>query len=278
MSKRYDGILLASDYDHTLSSCSYSNWDDPDYMIKAIPERNVSAIKHFVANGGTFVVVSGRNPDEVASLAKYFPMEDLFVASNGTTVYSASENRPYFSQTMDDGCKDILRYLYKTQPEFDFFRITDNSFIFRFWYKGDDIEKVLSLPHLPIYKIITSSNSADPTVRSAISKTFRDEIKKKFGDRYKIEMSSAFTVEICPKGSDKSNALRVLVDELERRRGKKFDKIVCVGDNQNDLEMVKSADIGIAVGNAIDEIKKVAKFVTINSDDGAIAKVIEDIL
>ena len=86
-------------------------------------------------------------------------------------------------------------------------------------------------------------------------------------------MSSWRTLEVCPKGSGKGEALKRLISLL----GKKFDKIVCVGDNQNDIGMFRLADTGYAVGNAIPALKRVATRVTVNSRDGAIAKIIEEL-
>lgn len=272
--KRYDGILLCSDYDHTLSSCDYHGPWEGDFMLNAIPKSNIDAIEEFVARGGTFVVVSGRNPDEVASLYGRIGMQELFVASNGTAVYSARTLRPVFSQTMDDGCKDVLRYLVQTQAEMDFFRITDNDFVFRYWEKGDDLETALAAPALPIYKIIVESHCGDWEEQVRRSRRFCEVAAERFGDRYKIEMSSPITVEICPKGSDKWYALRRLIGMLEQQRGERFRRVVCVGDNQNDYLMVKNADYGVAVGNAIPSLKAVAKSVTVRSSEGAIAAVI----
>ena len=61
---------------------------------------------------------------------------------------------------------------------------------------------------------------------------------------------------------------------LESRRGKKFDKLVCVGDNQNDVGMIALADIGFAVGNAIPAAKLAATEITVPASDGAIEAVV----
>ena len=52
---------------------------------------------------------------------------------------------------------------------------------------------------------------------------------------------------------------------------------MCVGDFENDISMIKEADIGYAVGNAADELKAVADRITVNAADGAIAKIIYEI-
>ena len=48
-----------------------------------------------------------------------------------------------------------------------------------------------------------------------------------------------------------------------------------IGDHPNDLDMVQYAGIGVAMGNAVDELKKIADYITsTNNEDGA-AKAIE---
>ena len=51
--------------------------------------------------------------------------------------------------------------------------------------------------------------------------------------------------------------------------------MLAIGDNVNDLEMVKNSGVGIAVGDAYSELKKVAKYVTTNTaSTGAFAEAI----
>jgi hydroxymethylpyrimidine pyrophosphatase-like HAD family hydrolase len=50
-----------------------------------------------------------------------------------------------------------------------------------------------------------------------------------------------------------------------------------VGDYNNDISMIKSAGLGFAVANAVDEVKAVADYVTVSNDDDAIAVIIEDL-
>lgn len=54
--------------------------------------------------------------------------------------------------------------------------------------------------------------------------------------------------------------------------------LICVGDYVGDISMLKEADISYAVENAVDKLKAVADRVTVHAKDGAIARIIEDIL
>ncbi len=49
---------------------------------------------------------------------------------------------------------------------------------------------------------------------------------------------------------------------LQQRWKISNDQVLAIGDNYNDLEMVKQSGYGFAVANAVDELKQIADFVT----------------
>ena len=53
--------------------------------------------------------------------------------------------------------------------------------------------------------------------------------------------------------------------------------LITVGDYENDIPMIVSADIGYAVGNAVDGLKHVADRVTVNQEECALAQIIKDL-
>ena len=67
-------------------------------------------------------------------------------------------------------------------------------------------------------------------------------------------------LNITPHGINKKQALDILKEHLKVEDS----EIMAIGDNLNDLEMVKSFGVGVAVANAYNEIKEVAKYTTTN--------------
>ena len=53
---------------------------------------------------------------------------------------------------------------------------------------------------------------------------------------------------------------------------------VAIGDKINDISMIKMAGLGVAMGNATEDVKKVADFITTTNDEDGVAKVLENIL
>ena len=73
---KFDGLLLASDFDDTLYGLNLR-----------IPERNLEAIRYFIREGGYFVMATGRAHRTFAPYAPLVPMNAPAVLSNGAAIY-----------------------------------------------------------------------------------------------------------------------------------------------------------------------------------------------
>lgn len=75
------------------------------------------------------------------------------------------------------------------------------------------------------------------------------------------------------KGISKASALKQLVNEW----GIPLEKVVAFGDEVNDIDMLKAAGLGIAMGNADPEVKRYADCVTLSNDEDGVAVKIEEL-
>ena len=71
--------------------------------------------------------------------------------------------------------------------------------------------------------------------------------------------------------ASKSNAIRLLIGKLNIPR----EETIAMGDNFNDREMIQFAGMGVAMGNAPDEIKAVADYVTDTNNNDGVRKALE---
>jgi Cof subfamily protein (haloacid dehalogenase superfamily) len=79
-------------------------------------------------------------------------------------------------------------------------------------------------------------------------------------------------LEIAPKTVSKATALKLLMKE---RFNTDPSQVMAFGDNYNDVDMIRDAGLGIAVGNAIQEVKDAAKEITLTSKEDGVAIAIE---
>lgn len=83
--------------------------------------------------------------------------------------------------------------------------------------------------------------------------------------------SGDHSLEINYKDVSKGNAIKSLLDKYNIKE----EELVCIGDNENDISMIKLAGLGIAMGNAISEVKNIADYITDTNKRDGVAKAIE---
>ncbi|MER7506182.1 HAD-IIB family hydrolase [Nonomuraea pusilla] len=83
--------------------------------------------------------------------------------------------------------------------------------------------------------------------------------------------SEATYLEVLPEGATKGSALR----DLAAARGVPLEHVAAVGDNPNDLDMITTAGVGVAVGDGHPEVRAAADVVAAACADGAVADVVE---
>ena len=117
-----------------------------------------------------------------------------------------------------------------------------------------------------IYKIILYSSYADDC---------KDDVRRINREvdlgHYEAVRSWAQSVELIPMADTKGMAVRRIADAIGA------GLLVCVGDYENDISMLRAADIGYAVGNASDAVKSAATRVTVPCYEGAISHIIRDL-
>lgn len=80
--------------------------------------------------------------------------------------------------------------------------------------------------------------------------------------------------EISKKGMSKAYGLQ----KLSRYYNIPQDRIIAFGDEDNDLEMIDFAGVGVAMKNAIDELKSIADHITLTNEDDGVGSFLEDYL
>lgn len=140
---------------------------------------------------------------------------------------------------------------------------------------SDVVHEVDSLADAPAESIIMVSLMADGEslldVRSAIERELGESVQTNFimNKNYRGHI-----LEITRAGVSKWEALH----DIARDEEIEPSEIAAIGDDTNDTEMIARAGIGIAMANAVEEVKAVADFVTDSNDDDGVARAIERLL
>ena len=102
----------------------------------------------------------------------------------------------------------------------------------------------------------------------------RRDFEHVFGERFGKTTSSARALEVQLPHSSKAvgiNKMRKLTPELGART------IIACGDYENDIPMLKAADIAVCPANALDEVKEICDLVLCHCDEGLIGDIVEAI-
>ncbi|MDO5555195.1 MAG: Cof-type HAD-IIB family hydrolase [Clostridia bacterium] len=138
----------------------------------------------------------------------------------------------------------------------------------------DNLYQYLQFNNPEVSKLIISSDNNLSNIKNEIldkQNLSITTIKKRGEYKDKVINKEYEYLDITPKNINKSTALNILRNYLNVDN----NEIMAVGDNLNDLDMVKNSGIGVAVANAYDELKQVAKYTTVNSvDNGGFAEAV----
>lgn len=127
-----------------------------------------------------------------------------------------------------------------------------------------DIEKYINDNEPTILKIVISSDSSLNNLKNYLSQNTNltvYQIKKLEQYKDKVINKEYEYLDITPNKTNKKEALVTLMQYLEVSSS----EVMAIGDNLNDIDMLKNSGIGVAVANAYDDVKKVATYTTVNN-------------
>lgn len=266
--------MLVSDLDETFLN------DDG-----TIHEENVQTVKKAAVQGFKFVPNTGRSFESVQKMLKQLDLYDqvgqFVISFNGSAIVENKDNQIIATQDMPlTMAKQIFKaglineavdvHIYTIDKLF-IYNVSDSD---RQYLATRGVAYVeLKTPDLsflnrqqPIMKVIFEHS--DMQVRHQIYDAVIDSVGI---DQVEATYSSDRYVEFNLKGVDKGTASLLLGEKL----GIKRDEIMAIGDNNNDLKMIKAAGLGISVANGITAVKEMADIVTTRTNnEGAIAEVL----
>ena len=260
--------LLAVDMDGTLLNSN-----------RTISKGNKEAIRKVIEKGVKVVITSGRGLkglDNFLNEVNLRGENQYLIANNGGTIYRTSDFEciDYKGLNGRDLVKahalskeiglNMIAYTHKgaiaaeesefTRFEKEYVGYTVKILDFNSDIKADD----------EITKILFSQTE------ELLAKKML-EIPKEFYSEYNVVKTMPIVLEVMNKDCNKGYGVKVLADKL----GIKKEEIICIGDQANDIEMITYAGLGIAMGNAIEELKDIAQYITSDNDNDGVAKAIE---
>lgn len=252
---------------------------------KKISERTRKALEKAVAQGVVLVPSTGRPLSGVPKELLEFPGIRYVVTANGARILDIVEKKTITEVLLPkEKCGQILAIFEK----YDTFReiyYDGTGYVDR--EKLEYVEKYQKDPAMQKYfretrKPIESTREqfeAEDGGMDKIQALFyrmedKDaacrEILEKVSD---IEVTGALdnNIEVNAKGIHKGNALLKLGELLHI----KIEEIMAFGDGKNDIKMLETVGVGVAMANSVPEVLEVADMVTVSNNEDGVAQTIE---
>lgn len=252
---------------------------------KVITPKTREALLKAQENGALLVLASGRPYTGLVELGKALEMDKhhgLFICFNGSKVVDCQSGEVLFNQTMsvEEG-KAVLEHMKKfnVRPMIDkgeymyvndvydcFIKMKDQELnIIQYESRGGHFklceeQDLAAFVDYPLNKILTAGDDV-------YLKEHYQEMMEPFKDTLSCMFTAPFYFEFTAKGVDKAKAIEsVLIP-----RGYKKEEMIAFGDGQNDASMLEYVGTGVAMANAVDELKAVADEVTKSNEEDGIA-------
>lgn len=254
---KFDGVLIASDYDNTMVYTEGSLRTGT--ATPAISQENLDAVSYFMAEGGTFSIATGRALPSFDKVRHGVPMNGPTILFNGGAIYDFAQKRYLHTAWMPESVREHLRQLMEFMPDVTFEVYHDNNEI----HAINPNELTVSHEHLTHSPTVTLSSIDE--IPSPIGKILFEEHPPRlkmvedwlraqpWSDQYEIVPSAAFLLELTSHGADKGGAVRRLAELTDTEP----QHLYCMGDHANDIPMLEQAHIAFAPQNAIDSVKQV---------------------
>ncbi len=267
--KKLNYKLIVSDFDGTLI-------DDK----QCVPEKVRNAINEYVAAGGIFAVCTGRMLCSILPRVRALGLKGLVVAHQGAVIADIESGKLICNERLSyTDAAEICRVINELGFSINAF---SDDFIYSDIPKDDAglkiYESIIGVETTFVGNVteyVAAHKISAQKVAALVEPELRDglytELCKKLGDKYDVTCSAKVLVEVSKSGVTKGEALKFLSGHF----GVLMEKTVAIGDNLNDLSMVRVAGVGVAVANAEEKLKAEADFIAVSNNDGAVAQIIE---
>jgi Cof subfamily protein (haloacid dehalogenase superfamily) len=259
--------LLAIDLDGTLLTPQ-----------KLITPRTQQVLCQIAEMGITIVIATGQTAAVLRHVCAALPLNGPQIIENGAVIVDFGSGKILHERLLPQ--EYILPTLDKLR-DYGFYRayhthqtvyVDTGTPRAKNWYRPPVpsavmVDDVASLYPKPCIKVVGIGEEG--TLREK-----RHILEEMYSGKLYVTQSSFDLIEFLHPEVSKGHALQTIVADLQIAP----EEVVAIGDNHNDLGMMRFAGLGVAMGNAHDEVKAEADYVTLSNAEEGVADLIEKII
>ena len=225
-----------------------------------IPKSTIQAIQQLKAAGHQLAIATGRSFLEVGEQVRNLPFE-MFITANGQyivchgkTVYEGPILASTVQRLVDEAKQMGIELGFVTPTKMGITNI------------NKQMEVGFNYFSMPIPEIIPTLYQEEAILQVWFFSERFGELADKFKEELQFVPWVSSGADVLPVGASKAEGIKRLIKHLEVEP----QQIIVFGDGHNDIEMLKFADIGVVMGQAAEEVKKHADFITKPVDEEGI--------
>lgn len=245
---------------------------------KRLRPATMEAVRRVRSAGVGFTVISARPPSGVMPIADLLELDSAVAAFNGGAVFRRS------GEVMEN-------HLVPGEVARGMLEVAEGSGA-NVWVFADGRwhADTPGNPHVPRERVSSNQEpvitadlasladrmgkltfvSDDPPVLARLLETGRD----RYGDQATIAQSQTYFLDVTARQANKGAG----VEALARAAGVDVAQVMVIGDMRNDLPMLTRAGLAVVMGQAPDDVKAVADWVTASNNEDGVAAALDRLL
>lgn len=243
-----------------------------------ISEETVKTLTRLKEMGVEIVIATGRMFSSALPYINQLGIEGPVINYNGAYIKEVGKDRLIYHKPIP---LDIAKKIIKEAEEADLYiniYIDDLLYVAERNEKSDLYYKTTGAQSEPVGKL--SEFIYKDTTKMLIIEGNREKMQEYlsyFKDKYRgivaVTQSKDYFIEFMASGVSKGTAVEFLAEKLNIP----LEEVIAIGDNWNDLEMIQTAGLGIAMGNAPAGVREAADLVAGNHDEEGVSEILKEI-
>jgi len=256
--------MIVSDMDGTLlrTDCTIS-------------KRNADAIRRATDSGIKFVLATGRPIQGVRSYAAMLGLSGPVITYNGAVVVDLDTEEILYEESMNRADAELSLRLGQEYDTTMCIWSKGRLYVNKMNDRADDYMKISGVEPILVTDFSEILDSGITKIlwydTPEMIGRMPDEMAKKGFISTTFCLSRPYFLEFFSSNVSKAAA----VGKVCEINGISNDEVIALGDAPNDLSMLEFAGLGVAMENALDEVKAAVSTVTKSNDDDGVAEVIE---
>lgn len=245
---------------------------DDSLLMKdgTIHESLKTKLKELQDNNNVLLFASGRSDYSIINVVSNIGLNEnnIYISAYNGALLKYGEKEIFSEKLAPDDIQKLMDYIYVNDLYAQSY--IDEFIVYEVENEYTDIEqKITGQQKKKVESLAEAARSypklmglGHPSLIRKVLHTTPDDLKKD----YNITITKPYFLEMMKKNISKAKSVNLIIDK------EKIDmkKTMAFGDSHNDIQMLESVNINVAVDNAIKEVKDICKYETLSNNDNGI--------